>query len=547
MDGRVLALGVGALSLLAGMKGSAGGSRATAPTEADSVYTARAKGIVAGVDKPGVPSQVDLRSKVRQGYAWMSTQAIVVPYFDMYFGNVGRNTGASKKADFESAPALSTAGVEAYSSFVLLPFLTLLTARRALMLGGPGRGKTTSAIILSLLSGMTSDQVRRTILRGHPQLMVSDILGQPLPSDLIAAKEIKDIKVKWREWIGNRVKIVDEYNRIPTKTQSALLSLMAEGQAEMFDQYVTTGRSSWFLTANDDQGGGTNQVIEALKDRIDIVVRSTPFNAVFAENIIRRVDSGARAEDAIPADVVLSSDELAAIYDDILKVAIPEDVVERIAFMMGMLEFCVEASPIFEYKSKDTLKLSGKSVSELCSGCHLAAIPENLCTQTHNSMSVRSLQAVVHYAKALAWFRGKAAVTIEDVRQILPWIMHDKLVPNVQSPQFEAGTANEKVLTDKVAWIGQLVDDATGKYFEGRDLAGWRASVKKVLADARKARWMSSDDAKAKMKEIEQVYNQIAPGDLTGKTYDLIASLRITYARYAQRVSGSANRRKAGK
>ena len=54
------------------------------------------------------------------------------------------------------------------------------------------------------------------------------------------------VKISWRRWIGQRVKIIDEYNRIPTKTQSALLSLMAEGYAEMFDQYVHAGKSSWY-------------------------------------------------------------------------------------------------------------------------------------------------------------------------------------------------------------------------------------------------------------------------------------------------------------
>jgi len=71
--------------------------------------------------------------------------------------------------------------------------------------------------------------------------------------------------------------VVDEYNRIPTKTQSALLSLLAEGYAEMFDQFVVAGDSAWFLTANDDQGGGTFQVIEALKDRIEEVLKALTY------------------------------------------------------------------------------------------------------------------------------------------------------------------------------------------------------------------------------------------------------------------------------
>ncbi len=105
------------------------------------------------------------------------------------------------------------------------------------------------------------------------------------------------VKVSWRKWISQRVKIIDEYNRIPTKTQSALLSLMAEGYAEMMDQYVYAGRSSWFLTANDDQGGGTFQVIEALKDRIDVVVRAVPFNSGFIDTLLQRIEADRSPEE----------------------------------------------------------------------------------------------------------------------------------------------------------------------------------------------------------------------------------------------------------
>src|SRR4029077_14439420 len=103
------------------------------------------------------------------------------------------------------------------------------------------------------------------------------------------------------KWIEKRVKIIDEYNRIPTKTQSALLSLMAKGYAEMFDQYVHAGRSSWFLTANDDAGGGTFQVIEALKDRIDVVVRAVPFNSGFLAALLERIETDRNPEDLVPS------------------------------------------------------------------------------------------------------------------------------------------------------------------------------------------------------------------------------------------------------
>src|SRR5262249_5576265 len=154
-----------------------------------------------------------------------------------------------------------------------------ITSRRLVFVGGPGRGKTTMATLMGLLAGASLEEVRRCVQHGHPQLTIADLLGSPLPSELVRAETTREIRVLWRHWITARVKIIDEYNRIPTKTQSALLSLMAEGYAEMYEQVVRCGASAWYLTANDDAGGGTFPVIQALKDRIDLVVRCTPFHA----------------------------------------------------------------------------------------------------------------------------------------------------------------------------------------------------------------------------------------------------------------------------
>ncbi len=109
-----------------------------------------------------------------------------------------------------------------------------------LLIGGPGRGKTTVAVLMGVLAGSSPDDVRRGVQQGQPQLTISDLVGIPLPRDLMSAERLSDIGIAWREWLTRPVKIVDEYNRIPTKTQSALLTMVAEGYVESHDQMRRT-------------------------------------------------------------------------------------------------------------------------------------------------------------------------------------------------------------------------------------------------------------------------------------------------------------------
>lgn len=91
------------------------------------------------------------------------------------------------------------------------------------------------------------------------------------------------------------LEIWSEYNRIPTRTQSALLTVMADNYAELYDQTFECPEAAWYLTANDDAGGGAYQVIEALRDRIDIVVKALHFNTRFLGQLLDRIKAGGQA------------------------------------------------------------------------------------------------------------------------------------------------------------------------------------------------------------------------------------------------------------
>jgi hypothetical protein len=56
---------------------------------------------------------------------------------------------------------------------------------------------------MALLAGMTREEVHRSIQRGHPQLTISDLLGSPLPADLMKAEDLSAVKIGWRAGSGS--------------------------------------------------------------------------------------------------------------------------------------------------------------------------------------------------------------------------------------------------------------------------------------------------------------------------------------------------------
>jgi hypothetical protein len=143
---------------------------------------------------------------------------------------------------------------------------------------------------------------------------------------------------------------------------------------------------------------------------------------------------------------------------------------EVLGFFLGQLDFCRRASTRLEFCTKDTLHLAGRRVAHVCTeDCPLDK-NENLCSQTENGVSPRAVQTLLHFAQALAWFRGCPVVGPEDVRAMLPWVLHDKLQLNPQSAFFQK-PEHQVYLTDRVSWILQLFDRAVAQlaaYAPGR-------------------------------------------------------------------------------
>jgi MoxR-like ATPase len=384
---------------------------------------------------------------------------------------------------------------------------------------------------MGLLAGYPLREVRRGIQHGQPQMTVTDLLGTPLPSSLVSATSMSDVKIAWRSWLGMRVRIVDEYNRIPTRTQSALLTVLADGYAEVFDQVFDCPEGAWYLTANDDAGGGTYQVIEALKDRIDVVVKALHFNTRFLGELLARVEAGIRPEEIVPPEIVFTEAELDRADREIRAVAVPAELRRRLEFFASHFEFFEPAARQLEYMTKDTVRLAAQDLDQLAATESGKDALTDLGSQTRNGLSVRALTTCLVFMKAMAWFRGAREVSFEDARQVLPFVLHDKLDPRLEAPWFETGE-NAALRSDRVSWIRTLFD-ASCREYDRIGLDGQDPVAERIAEFGDGLEGVPERDVVQRIAAIERTLREWSDGrKFHGHVFDDVLQLKYLHQRY---------------
>jgi len=234
----------------------------------------------------------------------------------------------------------------------------------------------------------------------------------------------------------------------------------------------------------------------------------------------------------VPAgNEVFSEAEVDRLGELIRAIELPPVVRRRLEFFTSQFEFCEVAADQFEYKTKDTARLAGVEWASLAARDTGRDRLKDLGCQTRNGMSVRTLMTLIHYAKAMAFFRGNPSVELEDVRQVLPFVLQDKLVPDADAPFFDA-PGHGWFRTDRVGWLRRLFDLSSADYDRlGLD----RDDPVGALSDEMRAGLEGLDEptVRARLARIERVITDHGKGaKLYGHLYDDLIQLKYLHQRY---------------
>jgi MoxR-like ATPase len=320
-----------------------------------------------------------------------------------------------------------------YNATLLMSVLTGLIGGKALIVGEPGLGKTTSAeYVGSLLYRFPLGTVWQAEVSGHPEQTEEKIVGRPDLGQLNQGNE----EVVWSGFAVLPIKIVDEINRLPETKQSLILNGVDRGNWTYLNQMVVNEEYALFATAN-YQDRGTNTIVPPLMDRFDVMVESKHPGPNLAwmigtgesmQNKLRDPEREQEIQSCLAGGGELA--ELDAILEGYGKdiqasLNVPtfgrkeRDQVRQSA---SSLPFDQDASALmrtFLAELTFCCKFGQKRSNEICDeGCHYKGY---LSYEVRGGVSNRFPVSVRRYAQMLAWLNEKDSVDVEHLRAILPY------------------------------------------------------------------------------------------------------------------------------
>ncbi|MBD0287904.1 MAG: MoxR family ATPase [Bacteroidota bacterium] len=262
---------------------------------------------------------------------------------------------------------------------VKLIITALLADGHVLLEGVPGVAKTLTAKLTARCLDVQFSRIQFT-----PDLMPSDVLGTPVFNPKEASFDLK------RGPVFSNIVLIDEINRAPAKTQSALFEVMEERQITIDGRtYPMQPPFMVIATQNPIEQEGTYRLPEAQLDRFLFKV-VVPYPTEEEEyQILSQFHQMGNSNVLEAITPVLQAEQIAFVRQQVKTLVIEEKLLQFIARLIHQTR---------HHKS-----------------IYLGASP-------------RASLAVMHAAKAVAAIGGRDFVTPEDILEVVPPVLRHRII-----------------------------------------------------------------------------------------------------------------------
>ena len=205
-------------------------------------------------------------------------------------------------------------------STIELMFVAMVANGHVLLEGVPGIAKTT--MTKTLADAITADFKR---IQGTPDLDVKDIIGYTY------IDENRDIKLK-NGPIFTNILLIDELNRAPPKTTTALLEPLEERQVTIGDNVIPLKKPFiTFATQNPLNIEGTSALPKVVADRFLMRIGVTYPSPEDERSMLRIKEH----EDEIKIQKVIGAEQIIELQKQAKKVTISDDVIKYITDLVN--------------------------------------------------------------------------------------------------------------------------------------------------------------------------------------------------------------------
>lgn len=255
----------------------------------------------------------------------------------------------------------------------------LLADGHVLIEGVPGVAKTLTAKLVAKSVNAGFSRIQFT-----PDLMPSDVLGTPVFNPKEASFEFK------KGPVFSNIVLVDEINRAPAKTQSALLEIMEERQATVDGRsYPMASPFMVLATQNPVEQEGTYRLPEAQLDRFLFKIM-VPYPSESEEmTMLTQFHNMGNATAMDMVQPALQAVQVVSLRQQIKKQVIEEKLLQFIAKLIHNTR-------------------NHKSI-------YLGASP-------------RASIAIMNASKAIAAMQGRDFVTPEDILEVVPPVLRHRII-----------------------------------------------------------------------------------------------------------------------